>query len=100
MSRRDWAEEVLEEVNPEALFMDGLDDAIIGVTTGIASRVEGGRSLVVYSERRIIDAIMADGTSEEDAWDHYGFNIESAWVGPNTPLIIREIDEDEELYPR
>ena len=30
---RGWAEEILMELNEEALFMDGFDDAIVGVTS-------------------------------------------------------------------
>lgn len=81
---REWAEEMLQDENPEALFMDGLDDAIVGVTVGQA----GQNALVVYDERKIID-ILAQDSSEEDAWDHYGFNIQGAYVGEHTPIIIR-----------
>ena len=48
---REWAEETLQDINPEALFMDGLDYAIIGVTTG----QPGMEAVVVYDEERIID---------------------------------------------
>ena len=84
---REWAEEMLQDENPEALFMDGLDDAIVGVTVGQA----GQNALVVYDERKIIDILVEQDPdhSEEDAWDYYGFNVQGAYVGEHTPIIIR-----------
>ena len=85
MSKREWAEGYLEELNPEALFLDGYDEAIIGITD----------SQVVYSERAIIDTLVSEGCSEEDAWDHYGFNIlGSIQDQTDYPLIIRAVEED------
>jgi len=83
---RDWAEEVLADANPDALFMDGLDEAIIGITVG-----QSGMSyVVVYDEQKIIEILMEDEElSEEDAWDHYGFNVQGAYVGENTPIIVK-----------
>jgi len=86
---REWAEEMLEDINPEALFMDWFDEAIIGVTTG----QPGMEAVVVYDEDLIIRKIMEDGTSDEDAWDHYGFNIQGAYVGPHTPIIVKRPSE-------
>ena len=83
---RGWAEEILEELgDPEALFMDGYDDAIVGLTSETEPRV-------VYSEERIIDILIKEGCTEEEAWDHYGFNIQGS-IQPNDhsyPIIIRE----------
>ena len=83
---RDWAEEVLADANPDALFMDGLDEAIIGITVG-----QSGMSyVVVYDEQKIIEILMEDEElSEEDAWDYYGFNVQGAYVGENTPIIVK-----------
>ena len=94
---REEAQEILEESNPEALFMDGFDDAIIG----IAERPNLG-PVVAYDEDKIIDILIAqmepdlddlDGRTEFDvkvemAFDYYGYNIKSAWMGENTPIII------------
>lgn len=88
---RDWAEEMLQDENPDALFMDGLDEAIVGLTVGQA----GMTAVVVYDERKIIEALTLDGEDEEEAWDHYGFNIQGAYVGENTPIIIRTPEERE-----
>ena len=94
---REEVEELLADSNPEALFMDGFDDAIIG----IAERPNLG-PIVAYDEEKIIDILIAqmepdlddlDGRDEYDvkvemAFDYYGYNIKSTWMGENTPIII------------
>ena len=94
---REEVEELLADSNPEALFMDGFDDAIIG----IAERPNLG-PIVAYDEEKIIDILIAqmepdlddlDGRDEFDvkvemAFDYYGYNIKSTWMGENTPIIL------------
>jgi hypothetical protein len=96
MTRED-VEELLADSNPEALFMDGFDDAIIG----IAERPNLG-PIVAYDEEKIINILITqmepdlddlDGRDEFDvkiemALDYYGYNIKSTWMGENTPIII------------
>ena len=96
MTRED-AQEILFESNPEALFLDGFDDAIIG----IAERPNLG-PIVAYDEQKIIDILTeqmepdADDLFDNDemhvklemALDYYGYNVKSAWMGENTPIII------------
>ncbi len=94
---RELAEELLADSNPEALFMDGFDDAIIG----IAERPNLG-PIVAYDEAKIIEILTnqmepdlddLDGRDEievklEMALDYYGYNVKSAWMGESTPIII------------
>jgi hypothetical protein len=95
---REEAEELILESNPEALFMDGFDDAILG----IAERPNLG-PLVAYDEDKIIqilasqmetDADDLDGRSVEEvkmemAIEYYEYNIKCAWLGEGTPIILR-----------
>lgn len=95
---REEAEELILDSNPEALFMDGFDDAILG----IAERPNLG-PLVAYDEDKIIqilasqmetDADDLDGRSVEEvkmemAIEYYEFNIKCAWLGEGTPIILR-----------
>lgn len=93
MNKREWAEEVLQEVHPGALFMDGFDEAIIGITTEDEPRV-------VYSEQDIIKVLMDDGASEEDAWDHYGYNVLGSLRNETPyPIIVRGAWYDEAFLP-
>lgn len=82
---KQWAIELLNEENPDAIFFNGLDEAIIGV-----GAVQHGDAIVVYSEDEIIRILMQrDDMEEEDAWDYYSYNIRGAYLGENTPIIVR-----------
>ena len=80
----------LAELNPEAVTMDGFDEAIIGFGCQYSQNV-----VAVYSEEQIIEK-LAEEMSYEDAVEYYGFNIACAWVGPNTPIIVSAVDLDED----
>mgnify|MGYP001815470108 CR=1 FL=1 len=78
-----WIDQVSNE-NPEALQIDGHDNAIIGI-----SRKSGEPALLAYSEKRIImNLVTFDGMSLEEAREFYEFNIAGAYMGPGTPVIV------------
>ena len=87
MSVREEIDEMIQEMNPDAMFMDGLDDAIIGIGCQYT-----GTPLVVYSATKIIESLMKgdDGMDYETAQEHYGFNIACAYVGEGTPIIVED----------
>lgn len=70
----------IAEHNPEALFADGHDHAIMGYSSD-------GR--VIYSVDLIIEGLMQD-MSHEDALEYFSFNIECAYVGEYTPIYMYE----------
>jgi hypothetical protein len=73
--------ETIIEQNPEDEFLkaDGLDEAIIGYDD------QTGR--LIYSMSKIIDIlIIDDGMTEEDALEHYYYNIHGGYVGEKTPI--------------
>jgi hypothetical protein len=74
--------EEIENINPAAMFIDGMDDAIIGYAIQW-----GSPALVVYDAERIIEILSKD-MGYEDASEFFSFNIECAYVGPGTPLIL------------
>ena len=78
---REWIDEIAEAFGEEVLLFTDFDDALIGISTDYVA---------VYSERRIIELLVAEGMSEEDAWDHYGFNMLGSHVGQKTPIIVKE----------
>ena len=87
MSVRAEIELMVQDMNPDALFMDGLDDAIIGVGCQYT-----GTPLVVYSATKIINSLMAgkDGMDYETAHEWYGHNITCAYMGEGTPIIVED----------
>ena len=76
--------ELISEINPDALFCNGFDDAIIG----IAERINLG-PVVAYSVEKILDIMIErDGMTYEEALEYYDYNIQGAWMGENTPIFI------------
>lgn len=85
MSTRDEVEEWLTDENPEALFMDGFDDAIVGVV-----KRHTKDTLVCYSYDKMVQKLIQDGMTEEEAVEYISFNIECAYHGDHQPVILYE----------
>ena len=68
--------------NDEMLFADGYDNALIGYTdAGVA----------VYSiEDIIMIMVNEEEMTEEDALDHFYYNVAGSYVGEYTPIYIHE----------
>ena len=79
--RVEQLKETIAEYNPEALFDDGHDHAIMGYSSD-------GR--VVYSADQIIGGLMNEGMTNEEAIEYFHFNIEGAYVGEFTPIYMYE----------
>ena len=62
----------------EFLKADGFDEAILGVE-------EKGMKLI-YSVKSCIDILIREGLNDEDAIDHFYFNVHGAYVGDKTPI--------------
>lgn len=75
----------LLESNGDITFLlaEGFDDAILGYC-GISYRV-------IYSVRKCIDILMSRGMSEEDALDHFYYEIECGYVGEFTPIWCQDL---------
>ena len=83
-------------MNDDLLKFDGFDDAIIGVCVTWHGNMLVER--IIYNGKKILDQLMADGMSEEEASEHIDFNMLGAYVGESTPAIMwpataKEIDE-------
>jgi hypothetical protein len=74
---------VLDESEGVIKF-DGLDAAIVGV-----GEVHGQGLRLVYSAESIIRIFMEEGMTEEDAVEHFEFNVAGLYAGEQTPLILR-----------
>lgn len=91
--RRKTEEEVeeirrqLEDMGP-VLTADGFDDCITGYcfTPGPGHRV-------VYSYELIIQKLVEEGLTYEEAVEHFAFNIEGGYHGEKTPIFHRPLPE-------
>lgn len=61
----------------ELLKADGLDEAIIGI--------DDGSMRLIYSKSKCIE-ILCREMDEEDALEHFNYNIAGGYVGEKTPI--------------
>lgn len=82
--------EELAALNPDALFADGFDEALVGIGQQFT------RFFAVYDYHKCI-AILANQMPDElepderieMASEHFEFNVVGSWVGENTPIFLR-----------
>lgn len=82
--------ETLAEHHEDLLFLDPpsqFDSAILGVATRC-----GSPPLVVYDTDKVLEALMAEGMSQDDAEEWFSFNIEGAYMGPQTPMYLARVE--------
>jgi hypothetical protein len=75
--------ERLAAQNPDMMFMDGFDDALIGSCLSFA-RVP----VACYDVEIILKVHMDAGMTAEDAWDFFEFNQLGSYVGEGTPVFF------------
>ena len=74
------------------LKIDGHDDAIIG--PAMVWRNNTMVSVLVYDAEVIRNTLVTrDGMDFEDAREYIEFNIEGAYVGEGTPVLVWPYDE-------
>ena len=71
--------------NEEMLFVDPerFDAAIVGYVDRI-----GVPSLTCYDKNKVIEILMEDDMSWEEAEEYYEYNIVGAYMGANTPVFL------------
>lgn len=80
-------QEILEDF--EALVMDEFEDALVGAVERC-----GEGYVACYDVAKIIDILVSQGLTYEDAVEHFGFNIAGAWVGKKGPVFLhRKVSE-------
>ena len=86
----------IKELNPEALFMDGIDgdkfvfdDAIVGIVSRCAMS-----HIIVYSESKVLDILMKKyEMTDLDAIEWFDYNMMGSYVGEGTPMFLTDIGE-------
>lgn len=71
--------------------IEGHDNAIIG--PAMIWRADGMFEVLVYDAEKIRENLMKEGLSSDEAREHIEFNIEGAYVGAHTPVIVWTEDE-------
>lgn len=74
---------------------DGYDEAIIGSAS--IWRDKTRVNVLVYDADQIVEILMKDGCSADEAREFIEFNIEGGYLGIETPVLVWTDDEwDEE----
>jgi hypothetical protein len=79
--------------------INGFDEAVIG--PALIWSVDGKRvEVLVYDAEKIRASLMKDGMDSDEAREYIEFNIEGAYMGPDTPILVWPedmvwVDQDE-----
>lgn len=71
--------------------IDGFDAAIIGTTDTWLPTPK-----IVYDGQKILDILMNQGLTDIEALEYCAYNIEGAYVGEGTPLIVWPYEEEDD----
>tara|TARA_R100001129_G_scaffold123358_3_gene85979 strand:- start:11732 stop:12007 length:276 start_codon:yes stop_codon:yes gene_type:complete len=72
------------------ITLDGLDEAIIGQSC-IWERTGHRENRVIYSGQKIVEILMErDDMDYDEALEYIEYNIEGAYVGEQTPIVVWE----------
>lgn len=78
----------LHNIGEKALLMDGFDEACIGFSQRINEPV-----LAVYSYDKMVEVLMTrDSMDDEEAEEYIEYNCVGAWIGEQTPIIVRSLE--------
>jgi len=78
-----------EENEKPPLKVDGYDEAIIGLGRKF------NQNFYIYDEKKIIKQLIEkDGLTEEDANEHFNYNILGSYVGEGTPIFMMDVYSD------
>jgi hypothetical protein len=73
--------EQLSNDEENTIFYDGFDDAIIGLDLSSYR--------IIYSVKKCIEILCRD-MNEEDAREHFEFNVIGSYVGEKTPIFCSD----------
>lgn len=72
-------EQILEYYeDDQILIADGFDEAVLGI--------EESSMRLIYSASKMVDCLIADGMTQEDAIEYLSYNVFGAYVGERTPI--------------
>ena len=74
------------------LKIDGFDSALIGIATVWQKSSDGGAErldTLIYNGDALVGILISDsGMGYEEALEYISYNIEGAYVGNTTPIIV------------
>ena len=74
----------------ELISMDGYDDCIVGIVEQF-----GKPSILCYDKLLVIQKMIDDGASYEEAEEYFEYNQIGAYVGESTPCFLTPASSEE-----
>lgn len=78
----------LSDLNPDAVLLENMNDAIIGV-----GYIGHNDPVAIYSRTLIYAELMQSGFSSEEISDYYTNNFMGVVPTENTPVIVDDLQE-------
>ena len=72
----------LADFYPEVMIYPEFEEALVGITTS------AGETRVVYHREKCIDCLVEGGMSQLDAEEYFAYNVDMAYLGEATPVIL------------
>jgi len=83
--------EELAALNPEALLVDGLNEAVIGFGHQFSNA-----PVAIYDYDKCIEIYMRDnGWDYDEAMEWMSLNVIGAWMGEGTPIFMTKFEEEQ-----
>lgn len=76
---------LIEGMFDDLLLFTGYDDCLIGTAEHWGA--EGHTTVALYDRTLLVEKLMGDGLSEEEAHEHISHNMTGAYVGRSTPVV-------------
>lgn len=79
-------EEIIEKYpDEEILKADGFDNCVLGYEYNWDGNIR-----LIYSVKAMLDELIFEGMTEEDAIEHFEYNIRGGYVGEKTPIWCKD----------
>ena len=78
---------MIEDMDPEILLIDGFADCFMGICTRM-----GQEDIALYDKAKMLDKLVSQDMTYEEAQEFFEFNIIGAWVGDRTPAFFEKPD--------
>jgi hypothetical protein len=76
-------ENLSEWLDDDALFLGSAEGEFDAAILGVSSK-----GIVVYDAGRVIECLVSEGMTPDEAHEWFDHNIECAYHGPRTPIYV------------
>lgn len=70
----------------DVVILDDFDEAILGLVELQAN----GPTVIAYSVKAILAELQSSGLDEDDAYEHFAYNIKCLYAGPGSPVFVED----------